>query len=112
MDVPDDERLRRPCPLDDALYPYAQQHPHDQSRNHHRGRTLMRQRSGGHLLCWIAFAFVGCVLRSNDAAAQSPSSGPLTLTGAVELALANYPAIKESRARAQAAVEAVGVERT
>lgn len=35
----------------------------------------------------------------------------MTLNQAVELALKNYPAIKESRARAQAAEEGIGVAR-
>lgn len=61
---------------------------------------------------WIALALVGCVLSRIDTAAQSQSSGPLTLNDAIQLALKNYPAIKESRARAQAAEEGIGVART
>src|SRR5438552_12247216 len=71
----------------------------------------MRQRSMGHLW-WIGFALVGCMLSPSNAAAQTPGSGPLTLNDAIQLALKNYPAIKESRARAQAAEEGVGVART
>ncbi|HJZ70497.1 MAG TPA: TolC family protein [Vicinamibacterales bacterium] len=41
-----------------------------------------------------------------------PSSGTLTLTDAVQLALKNYPALKERRARAQAAQEEIDVART
>lgn len=44
--------------------------------------------------------------------AQTVGTGPLTLNEVVELALTNYPAIKESRARAQAAEERIGVART
>ena len=72
----------------------------------------MRDRSVGRHGWWIAFALVGCVLSGSDAAAQGPGSGPLTLNDAIQLALKNYPAIKESRARAQAAEEAIGVART
>jgi outer membrane protein TolC len=72
----------------------------------------MRQRVVGRHLWWIAFALVECVLSGTDAAAQSRGSGPITLNDAVQLALKNYPAIKESRARAQAAEEGVGVART
>ena len=72
----------------------------------------MRQRSGGRHLWWIGLACLGCVLHHADAAAQGPSGGPLTLNDAIQLALKNYPAIKESRARAQAAEEGVGVART
>src|SRR5712671_6700503 len=72
----------------------------------------MRERSVGRRFWWIGFALVGCILRPAEAAAQSPGSGPLTLNDAIQLALKNYPAIKESRARAQAAEEGVGVART
>src|SRR5438045_39858 len=72
----------------------------------------MRLRSVRRRVCWTWFALVACVLSRTDAAAQSPSAGPLTLADAVQLALKNYPAIKESRARAQAAEEGVGVART
>ncbi len=72
----------------------------------------MRERSVGRHVWWIGFALVGCVLSRTDAAAQSPGAGPLTLNDAIGLALKNYPAIKESRARAQAAEEGVGVART
>src|SRR5437773_9328928 len=72
----------------------------------------MRQRSGVRHLWWIGLACLGSVLHHTDAAAQGPSGGPLTLNDAIQLALKNYPAIKESRARAQAAEEGVGVART
>jgi outer membrane protein len=72
----------------------------------------MRQRCMGRHLWWIGLALVGCILSRTDAAAQTPSSGPLTLNDAIQLAVKNYPAIKESRARAQAAEEGVGVART
>src|SRR5437762_6923511 len=72
----------------------------------------MRQRSGIRHRWWIGLACLGCVLHHTDAAAQGPSGGPLTLNDAIQLALKNYPAIKESRARAQAAEDGVGVART
>src|SRR5712691_1353271 len=72
----------------------------------------MRERSVRPCLWWIGFALVGCFLEPAEAAAQSPVSGPLTLNDAIQAALKNYPAIKESRARAQAAEEGVGVART
>src|SRR5258706_7063895 len=72
----------------------------------------MRERSVGRRWWWIALTFVGCVLSAVEGVAQSPVSGPLTLGDAVQLALKNYPAIKESRARAQAAQEGVAVART
>ena len=74
-------------------------------------RILMRQRAAGHWVRWIVLACFGCVT-CIDVAAQTPSGGPLTLNEAIQLALKNYPAIKESRARAQAAEEGVGVART
>src|SRR5436309_1193489 len=61
---------------------------------------------------WVGLAVVGCVLSPGPAAAQPAASGPLSLNDAAQLALKNYPAIKESRARAQAADEGVGVART
>ena len=61
---------------------------------------------------WIGLAVVGCVLSPGRAAAQPAASGPLSLNDAIQLALKNYPAIKESRARAQAADAGIGVART
>ncbi len=73
----------------------------------------MCERSMDRRLRWIGLALVGCLILSRtEAAAQTPVSGPLTLNDAIQLALKNYPAIKESRARAQAAQEGVGVART
>ncbi len=66
--------------------------------------------SAGHRLWWIGFVLVAYSLSAVDAWAQSAS--PLTLNDAIQLALKNYPAIKESRARAQAADEGVGLART
>src|SRR5438309_2257015 len=61
---------------------------------------------------WIGLAMVGCFLNPDRAVAQAAASGPLALNDAIQLALKNYPAIKESRARAQAAEESVGLART
>ena len=61
---------------------------------------------------WIGLAAVGCLLSPGRAAAQPAASGPLSLNDAIQLALKNYPAIKESRARARAADEGIGVART
>ncbi len=72
----------------------------------------MRQGSIGRHVWLTAFALVECIFMQTNAAAQSPGSGTLTLNDAIQLALKNYPAIKESRARAQAAEEGVGVART
>ena len=72
----------------------------------------MRQRSAGGYQLAIVFALLGCVVSPTDLDAQTPRAGPLTLDAAIQLALKNYPAIKESRARAQAADEGIGVART
>ena len=48
----------------------------------------------------MRFVLAFCIFNATAAAAQNPGGGPLTLTDAVQLALRNYPAIKESRARA------------
>ena len=71
----------------------------------------MRQRAAGRWVRWIVLACSGCVT-CTDVAAQTPSAVSLTLNEAIQLALKNYPAIKESRARAQAAEAGVGVART
>ena len=65
----------------------------------------MRQRAWVVGCRWL----VASVRASLHDARPSASSGPLTLNDAIQLALKNYPAIKESRARAQAAEEGVGV---
>ena len=51
-------------------------------------------------------------LAAVPARGQTQQSGPLTLAQAVDLAIRNYPAIKASRAAAQAADENVAVART
>src|SRR5256885_15668815 len=74
---------------------------------------LMRERSVDRPLwrCWIGFAIAGCMLSSGRAVAQPAVSGPLSLNEVVQLALKNYPALKESRARARAAVDGICVSR-
>src|SRR5262249_24661780 len=77
-----------------------------------RRRRLMRHRSRGRYAWWVWFACVISVLSQVHAAAQSPAPSRLTLTDAIQLALRNYPAIRESRARAQATEQGVSVART
>ncbi len=72
----------------------------------------MRERSVSRHVWWIGIALIGCVFIPTYSAAQSPATGPLSLHDAIQRALENYPAIRESRARAQAAEEGVGVART
>ena len=72
----------------------------------------MRERSVGRHWSWVGVACVGCLFGAVGVSAQGQVAGPITLNDAIQLALKNYPAIKESRARAQAAEEAVGVART
>lgn len=62
-------------------------------------------------LC-LGAAFVGCVFVPAQGFGQTAGAGPLTLNDAVQLALKNYPAVRESRARTQAAEEAIAVART
>jgi outer membrane protein TolC len=73
---------------------------------------LMRDRFVNGLRWGIGLAVLGCVLSPLRAVAQTAPSGPLSLNDAVQLALENYPAIKESRAHARAAEEGIGVART
>ena len=74
----------------------------------------MRERSMDRPECrwWIGLAVLGWLMNSVQGFAQTAGSGPLTLNDAVQLALKNYPALKESRARAQAAEAGIGVART
>src|SRR5438093_12002275 len=73
----------------------------------------MRERLRSHVPSWfIRLAVLACLVNPARAMGQTTASGPLTLNDAVQLALKNYPAIKESRARAQAAEEGIGVART
>jgi outer membrane protein TolC len=73
----------------------------------------MRERRANHLPCWfVRMTVLVCLVNSTRANAQPAPSGPLTLNDAVQTALKNYPTIRESRARAQAADESVGVART
>src|SRR5215470_9809997 len=64
-------------------------------------------------------AFIACAMWSASAYAQQPATpaqasqvSPLTLSDAVQLALANYPEVQEQRARAQATQEEIAVART
>ena len=59
-----------------------------------------------------AFAMAAGLLAPATVLAQGAASGPLSVNDVIALALKNYPAIKESRAHAQAAEEGVGVAQT
>ncbi|MBI1874903.1 MAG: TolC family protein [Acidobacteria bacterium] len=61
---------------------------------------------------WVAVFLVGWFLSPAPMLAQPVGSGPLALNDAVQLALKNYPAIQESRARSAAAQEGIAVART
>ncbi|HCJ35085.1 MAG TPA: hypothetical protein DHV65_12420, partial [Ktedonobacter sp.] len=66
---------------------------------------------------WLPHSVVGLTLLLSllvpaRASAQTPGAAPLTLNDAVQLALKNYPAMAESRARAEAAEAAVDVAKT
>ena len=73
----------------------------------------MRERSSRRSPCGLLLATaLACLVASTRAAAQPAPSAPLTLNDAIGAALKNYPAIKERRARTQAADAGVGVART
>ncbi len=74
----------------------------------------MCERTPGHWSqpLWIGLAVVGWLASPAPAVAQAGPAGPLALNDAVQLALKNYPAIRASRANAQAAEEGIGVART
>jgi outer membrane protein len=61
---------------------------------------------------WFAVSLVSGWLAPAAARAQAPAPWPVTLNDAVQLALKNYPAIAESRARADAADAGVAVAKT
>jgi outer membrane protein TolC len=60
----------------------------------------------------IGFGVALCLSSAQRAFPQTAATGPITLNEAVQLALKNYPSIKEMRARANAAEEGVAVART
>jgi outer membrane protein len=60
----------------------------------------------------IALALFVGLLMPTSARAQNAVSGPLSVKDAIQLALKNYPRIKESRARADAADAGIAVART
>src|SRR5436190_6051502 len=76
-------------------------------------RSLMRQRFAGHLGCWLCgLSVLTCLVNPARALAQTAPPESLTINDAIQSALKNYPAIRERRARAQAAEETIGVART
>src|SRR5262245_66421958 len=76
-------------------------------------RSFMRDRVAGRLWCGLSGLIVlACVLIPARPLAQSAPPVSLTINEAVQAALKNYPAIKERRARGQAAAGSGGVART
>src|SRR2546430_15445374 len=76
-------------------------------------RSLMRQRFAGHLACWLCgLTVLACLVNPARVLAQTAPPESLTINDAIQSALKNYPAIRERRARAQAAEETIGVART
>src|SRR5438270_8871425 len=71
----------------------------------------MRERLMGRVVALVGSIGL-CMLSPSRTFAQTAPGGPLALNDAVQLALTNYPTIKESRARAQAAQEGIGLART
>jgi outer membrane protein len=72
----------------------------------------MRERVRHGLVWRIVLTVLAGVLTPSSIWGQTAASDALSLDDAVQLALKNYPAIKESRARAQAAEEGVSIART
>jgi outer membrane protein len=60
----------------------------------------------------VLLCTVGSIATVTVASAQAQTSQTLTLVQAIDLARANYPSLKEVRARANAATEGVGVAKT
>ena len=61
---------------------------------------------------WIALTVLLSVSSPAAARAQTLPPGPLSVNDAIDLALKNYPAIKESRARAQTSEAGIELART
>src|SRR5216117_1228272 len=72
----------------------------------------MRDRFADGLLSWIGLMVLGGALTASPTFAQAAPPGPLSVNDAIQLALKNYPAIKESHARADAAEAGIGLART
>ena len=73
----------------------------------------MRERvTSRRMSYWFVIGVLAWMISPSRATAQTTTSAPLTLNEAIDAALKNYPAIKERRARAQAANEGVSVART
>src|SRR5215217_6486672 len=73
----------------------------------------MRQRLAGHLGCWLCgLTVLACLVNPARVLAQTAPPESLTINDAIQSALKNYPAIRERRARAEAAEETIGVART
>jgi outer membrane protein len=72
-------------------------------------RRVVRRQRWWYL---IGLAALACAFDPARASGQAAPAGPLSPTDAIALALKNYPSIKETRARAQAAEQGVGVART
>lgn len=73
----------------------------------------MCQRFARPLRRWLCeLTVLACLMNPTQALAQTASPESLTINDAIQFALKNYPAIRERRARAQAAEETVGVART
>src|SRR5437762_1964741 len=76
-------------------------------------RSMMRQRFAGQLACWLCgLTVLACLVNPSRVLAQTAPPESLTINDAIHSALKNYPAIRERRARAQAAEENIGVVRT
>src|SRR2546423_12640689 len=76
-------------------------------------RSLMRQRFAGHLACWLCeLTVLACLVNPARVLAQTAPPESLTINDAIQSALKNYPAIRERRAPAQAAVGTIRGART
>src|SRR5262249_10550689 len=78
-----------------------------------RTRRSSMRHFADHLGCWLCgLTVLACLVNPARALAQSAPPETLTINDAIQFALKNYPAIRERRARAQAAEETIGVART
>ena len=74
-------------------------------------RRVAGRRLRARLVGWcVSVCVIGAPLGAS--AQDASASEPVTLYDAIQLALKNYPALKESRARSQAAEQTIGVART
>src|SRR5262249_44432635 len=109
------DRARTERPIDAAIAPTKKLRivrPWPSNIPSLRRDSMRERRHRRRVPCAVAWAATIAYLLNPAALRAQAENRPLTLADAVQLALRNYPAVKERRARAQAAEEGIGLART